>query len=117
MQPGQIRVFSFRFLAARRLHGFAKRTLRFLLFPIHLQGLFAVAFCESRFSCASDGVLPVKISIGSLCVTVSTRSLRGAWVVSKRHEGPSREIWCLDWWNASGFPVQIRDWPVRRLPF
>jgi hypothetical protein len=75
MQPGQIRIFSFRLLGARRLHGFAKRTLRLLLFPIHLQGLFAVTFCECRFSCASDGVLPVKISIGSyVCLDLLGRS-------------------------------------------
>lgn len=57
LKPGQIRIFSLCVRGASGLLGLALFSTGVFLAPLNLLRFLAVAFCDGRFSCSSDGAL------------------------------------------------------------
>lgn len=57
MQPGKIRILSGFGGRTRRLLRLPEGAFGFLFFPVQLQCLFTIAFCERGLSCSSDDAL------------------------------------------------------------
>lgn len=66
LKPGQVWVLSFCVQGASGLLGLTLLSTGIFLAPLNLLRFFAVALCDSRFSCSSDGVL--------LCVAIRIES-------------------------------------------
>ena len=71
-KPGQVRILAFHAYRASRLLSLALFPTGVFLAPLNLLRLLPVSFCNSRFSCSSDGTL--------LCVATRMKSPIACWL-------------------------------------
>jgi hypothetical protein len=89
LKPGQIWILSLRAQRASGLLGLALFPSGILLTPLDLLRFLTVSFCDSRFSCSSDGALlcgaPHTESRIACCLYRRIRSTKMVAMIPSRH--------------------------------